>query len=225
MTMSQGPHGSHGGEVPTHPLEELWYLQGETEAQGPYQGYAIKEMIEAGSIGPASLVAKVGATQWTALGDLPAFASYLPAYERGPVQYAGFWMRLLAYVVDLILVYILSFVVGLVLGVIFLAAGTDNNSMAMQAVTFVVALGVGLFYYIYFPSGAWQATPGKRICGIHIIREDGRRVTAALALGRYLAYIISAIPLGIGFIMVAFTDQKKGLHDMICGTRVMYGKL
>jgi uncharacterized RDD family membrane protein YckC len=112
-----------------------------------------------------------------------------------------------------------------VLGVIFLAAGTDNNSMAMQVVTFLVALGVGLFYYIYFPSGAWQATPGKRICGIHIIREDGRRVTAALALGRYLAYIISAIPLGIGFIMVAFTDQKKGLHDMICGTRVMYGKL
>lgn len=223
--MSQGPYGSQGGDVPTHPLDELWYLHGETGAQGPYQGYAIKEMIEAGSIEPASLVAKVGATQWTALADVPVFASYLPARERGAVEYAGFWMRLLAYVVDVILVYILSFVAGFVLGVIFLAAGADSNSTVTQAVIFLVAVGIALFYYIYFPSGAWQATPGKRICGIHIIREDGKRVTGPLALGRYLAYIISALPLGIGFIMVAFTDQKRGLHDMICGTRVVYGKL
>jgi uncharacterized RDD family membrane protein YckC len=225
MTMSQGPWGSDGGEVPTHPLDELWYLQGEAEAQGPYKGHVLKEMIEAGSIGAASLVAKVGATQWTAVADVPAFAACLPAGGRAPLKFAGFWMRLLAYVIDVILVYILSFVAGLVLGVVFIAAGVDGSSSAMQAIIVLVAIAVALFYYIYFLSGSWQATPGKRICGIHIIRVDGRRVTGPLALGRYLSYLISSLPLGIGFLMVAFTEQKKGLHDIICGTRVVYGKL
>jgi len=108
---------------------------------------------------------------------------------------------------------------------IFFAGLADIDSGAMQPAIVLFSLGATLFYYIYFPSGRWQATPGKRICGIHIIREDGRRVTGLLALGRYLSYLISLLPLGTGFLMVAFTEQKQGLHDMICGTRVAYGKL
>jgi hypothetical protein len=92
--MSQGPWSSDGGEVPMHPLDELWYLQdeGEVEAQGPFKGRVLKEMIQAGSIGAASLVAKVGATQWTAIADVPAFADHLLARGRVPLKYAGFWI-------------------------------------------------------------------------------------------------------------------------------------
>jgi uncharacterized RDD family membrane protein YckC len=89
----------------------------------------------------------------------------------------------------------------------------------------LIGLGVWLFYFIYFPSGSWQATPGKRIVGIHLIREDGGRVTGLLALGRSLSYVISAIPLYIGFFMIGWNKEKKGLHDIICHTRVIYGKL
>jgi uncharacterized RDD family membrane protein YckC len=224
--MSQGPFGSdrYGEVPPSHPLDDLWYLQGETEALGPYKGHAIKAMIDAGSVGAGFLVAKVGASQWSVVADVPAFAVYLPGRERAPLKYAGFW-RVLAYLVDVVLVYILATVADVIPVVIFFAGLADIDSGAMQPTIVLVSLAAALFYYIYFPSGSWQATPGKRICGIYIIRQDGRRVSGPLALGRYLSYLISSLPLGVGFFMIGWTDQKKGLHDMICGTRVVYGKL
>ena len=47
----------------------------------------------------------------------------------------------------------------------------------------------------------------------------------AVALGRYLAYIISSLPFFIGFMVIGWNEEKKGFHDMICKTRVIYGKL
>ncbi len=228
--MSQGPSSyGQGGATPSHPLDELWYLQGETEVQGPYQGHAIKAMIESGSVRADSLVAKVGASEWSAVGDIPAFAAYA-AGMRGPVHYAGFWIRLVAYVIDAILVYIMALIGGLIVGFIIGVAasgahGDEGFRMLVQLAGALVGLGVGLFYFIYFPSGSWQATPGKRIVGIHLIREDGGRVSGLLALGRYLSYLISSLIVGIGFFMIGWNKEKKGLHDIICGTRVIYGKL
>ncbi len=224
--MSHGPFG--GGEAPAHPLDELWYLQGEAESQGPYKGYAIKEMIESGAVGPASLVAKVGATQWSTVADVPAFAAYVPTRRRA-VRYAGFWIRVLACVIDAVLIYVVIGVLAVIAAVMLggVGAGRPPEETATTAgwVFILISLAITLFYYIYFPSGRWQATPGKRICGIHIIRTSGKRVTRALALGRLLAYYISAVPLYVGFLIVAFTDEKKGLHDMVCDTRVVYGRL
>jgi uncharacterized RDD family membrane protein YckC len=183
-------------------------------------------MVEAGSVGVASLVAKVGAAQWTAIADVPAFAAYLPAGGRTPLKYAGFWIRLLAFMIDVVLVYILTAVADVIPAIIFFAGLADIDSGAMRPAIALVSLGVTLFYYAFFPSGKWQATPGKRICGVHIIREDRRRrLTGPLALGRYLAYVISGFPLGLGFFMIGWTHENTGLHDMICGTRVVYGKL
>jgi uncharacterized RDD family membrane protein YckC len=213
--MSQGPYGYGGGEVPAHPFDELWYLQGEAEAQGPYKGHALKDMIEAGSIGAGSLVAKVGATQWTSIAEVPAFAAYLRGAGRGAVKFAGFWIRLLAYVIDAIILNLLALLPTMLVQMV------TQSEYAGLPIGIIFALA----YFGGFTSGGWQATPGKRICGIHVIREDGGRVSLALGLGRYLAYFISSLPLAVGFMMIGWTQQKQGLHDMICGTRVVYGKL
>jgi uncharacterized RDD family membrane protein YckC len=189
-------------------------------------------MIDAGSVGPGSLVAKVGASQWSAVADVPAFAVYLRGLQSGPLKYAGFWIRLLAFVIDWLLLNIIAFVAAAIIGfIIGFAAGASGGGTGsdfdtlMRVIGALVGLAAALFYYIYFPAGSWQATPGKRICGIYIIRQNGRRVSGPLALGRYLSYLISSLPVGLGFLMIGWTDQKKGLHDMICGTRVVYGKL
>jgi uncharacterized RDD family membrane protein YckC len=224
MTMSQDSSSAVLGGAARHPFDEMWYLQGEAEALGPYQGHALRAMLESGSIRPDSLVAKVGASQWTAIGNIPAFAAYVPAAARAAVHYAGFWIRLLAFAIDMALMYALTFVVGLIVGFIGLAAGAGGG-VGVQVAAGLIGLAIVLFYFIYFPSGSWQATPGKRILGLHIIREDGQPVTAGLALGRYLSYIVSSLPLYIGFFMIGWNSEKKGLHDMICGTRVVYGKL
>jgi uncharacterized RDD family membrane protein YckC len=229
--MSQGPSG-RDSQVPPNALDELWYVLGDdARVLGPCDGRAVIAMIEAGSIGPASLVAKVGATAWGSLADTPAFALYLRDSGRAAVKYAGFWIRLGAYLIDFVILNILAGVAGAIIGVVLVLSGNidaDAGSGAdpvTRALPAVVGLGLGLLYYIFFPSGAWQATPGKRICGIHIIRADGGRVTGLLGLGRYLAYIVSGLPLGLGFLMIGWNEEKKGLHDMMCGTRVVYGKL
>jgi uncharacterized RDD family membrane protein YckC len=259
--MSQGSSGfgPDGAAAPVHPLEEMWYLQGETEAQGPYKGYDIKSMVEAGSVGAASLVAPVGATQWIKVAAIPAFASALPLEL---VRYAGFWIRLTAALADGIVVGLLSLLVGLVAVVIIGAAAigmkagvpdstlggaietaldavvastgvlgnaaasnidAQQQALALQLLFGIVRFVVGLFYYTIFVGSPWQATLGKRICGLCVIRaKTGGRVSYLRALGRYLSYALSALPLFVGFILIGVTDQKRGLHDMICGTRVVY---
>jgi uncharacterized RDD family membrane protein YckC len=65
------------------------------------------------------------------------------------------------------------------------------------------------------------ATPGKMALGMKVVRPDGSRVDLGRAVGRYFAKLLSMLILGIGYIMVAFDSEKRGLHDMICDTRVV----
>ena len=146
------------------------------------------------------------------------------------VHYAGFWIRVVAYLVDGVLQ---SIMIGAVVAVVGLAYGhsigdlpdeEDVPASLLLAMT-IAYLAILLGYQAIFVGGRWQATPGKLVCGIHIIRTDGRKIGAGLAIGRCLATFLSSAIMNIGFIMIAFTDQKKGLHDLICDTRVIYGRV
>jgi uncharacterized RDD family membrane protein YckC len=227
----------------------MWYVLVDNRALGPHTGHDVKAMIERGTIGPQTSVAKVGSQQWTPIGDVPAFAPLLarggaaPGGAAGPprqappaasyahglqtAHFAGFWIRTGAYLIDSIVQYVIIIVVSLVIGVIVgLAArsGSDQTKSVAEGLAILAELVIVLAYQAIFVSGSWQATPGKRLCGIHIIRVDGRKIGVGLALGRYLAMLVSALPFYIGFMMAGWTDQKKALHDMICDTRVIYGR-
>jgi len=69
--------------------------------------------------------------------------------------------------------------------------------------------------------GKYGATLGKMACQLKVITADGGRVSYPRALGRYFAEILSSIILLIGYIMAAFDDEKRTLHDRICNTRVI----
>ena len=75
MAMSQGQSGAAADAVPANPLDQMWYVQGKAVAEGPYKGHVLADMIKAGAVGPAANIALVGATQWTALVNVPALAS------------------------------------------------------------------------------------------------------------------------------------------------------
>jgi hypothetical protein len=82
-------------------------------------------------------------------------------------------------------------------------------------ITGVAVVLIQLLYWPVLESSTHQATFGKRMLGIRVEHADGGRTTFLRALGRNLAKIISSIPMALGFVMVAFTDRKQGLHDMI----------
>lgn len=161
----------------------------------------------------------------------PAYSApgYAPAAAGIPgVRFAGFWIRFAAYIIDAVFVQVGAYALGMLVGLVMAQAVImSEQSMELtnvQVIAGLVGLAWAFGYYLVSQASSWQATPGKRILGLRVVREDGQRVGVGLALGRYLAYIVSGLILGIGFLMIGWTDQKKGLHDMICGTRVVYGR-
>jgi uncharacterized RDD family membrane protein YckC len=217
----------------------MWYVQGESAALGPYRGDAIAEMIGRSVISPRTQVAKVGWRQWTAVADVAVFKSFLvgrgaPAESAvnaplAQVRYAGFWIRLGAFALDYLIVLILFVLAALLAcGAVFVISGSARAAtepmLTLSGLSGAAGFCLGLFYYVYFPRSPWQATPGKRLCGIYITRTDGGAINGWLALGRTVAATLSLIPLCIGFFMVGWTRQKTALHDLVCRTRVVYGR-
>jgi uncharacterized RDD family membrane protein YckC len=124
-------------------------------------------------------------------------------YAAGVSPYAGFWVRVGAYLIDGLIVCIPALILFFIpiLGII------------------ADIVGVWLYFALQ-ESSAHQATVGKRAMGIYVTDLYGRRISFGQATGRYFSKILSGLILDIGYIMVAFTEKKQGLHDMIAGTLV-----
>jgi uncharacterized RDD family membrane protein YckC len=225
-------------------LEQLFYLHDGSGIIGPIKGSKLKEMIENGVVARISNVNLVGAPDWVPIENTGFAASFTTLAEaassvpfagakarevRSDVKFAGFWIRLGAYAIDYALTVLLVGLAGALFAVVAVSifgsaeseAFLNNNTLAVN----IIGTAIALAYYAYFSAGPWQATPGKRICGIYVVRTNGQRVDAPFAILRNFAYLLSTLPLFLGFLMIFWTDEHKALHDMICGTRVVYGKL
>lgn len=141
-------------------------------------------------------------------------------------HYAGFWFRVIAAIVDVIICQIAVIIIVLPLG---FALGLSMSGTSTQTEIEAVGSGLGtilgiLIQWLYFTaqeSSAWQATLGKKMLGIKVTDMNGERIGFGKANARYWSKILSALILFIGYFMVAFTEKKQGLHDMIAGTLVM----
>lgn len=147
---------------------------------------------------------------------------------RGAFRYAGFWIRFAARLLD-----------GIVLGIAGIPLNVLQSSMLGQPMFsletpeidlryILIVIGFTLLsvvmavtYEVFFIC-RYAATPGKMVLGLRILRSDGAPVSFWRAVGRYFAAWLSMLTLYIGFIMAAFDDQKRTLHDHICDTRVVY---
>lgn len=214
-------------------LEELYFVDDGRGAIGPILGEKLKELIENGAVSRRSSLNRVGAPNWTPILETEPFGRFFPPERRGAAparyQFAGFWIRLAAYAIDELLCLAAVFVVANVVVSISAALVGFETTKAYLAgheiVGDVIGLCIVLAYQGFFVSGAWQATPGKRICGLYVIRTDGARIDAAIAVLRYLCYFLSILPLGAGFAMIFWTHEHKALHDVVCATRVVHGRL
>lgn len=127
-----------------------------------------------------------------------------PGAVPGVLPYAGFWLRVGAYFVDLLVVIVPLIILSLIpiLGIL------------------LNIVGVWLYYALQ-ESSERQATIGKRALNIYVTDMNGQRLSFGNATGRYFAKILSGLILGIGYMMAGFTEKKQALHDMVAGTLVM----
>ena len=122
------------------------------------------------------------------------------------VEYAGFWIRFLAIIID-----------GVILGIVGGILSRLMTTTAYTAISWLVGAAYYVIFWVY-----WQGqTPGKRILNLRVVRADGAPVDWATAIIRYIGYIVSGFILLIGFIMAAFDDEKRALHDRLANTRVV----
>lgn len=126
------------------------------------------------------------------------------------MPYGGFWIRFLAYIIDGI---ILSVISSLLFGNTCEGAGYCtgyNNGEMIIPVAYLLAFWI------------WKgATPGKMICKLQIVNEKGGKITPKHAILRVLGYFVSFISLCIGFIWIGFDEKKQGWHDKIAKTYVI----
>ena len=153
-----------------------------------------------------------------------------PVWDARPADaasagYGGFWIRVVAYLIDGILLNIAFGVLSLVTGISMIPANFSTmdtaDAVASMGQAQLVSLVVTWLYFALMESSARGATVGKMAVGLRVVTDQGNQLSFLNATGRFFAKFLSALLLCIGFIMVAFTDRKRGLHDIIAGTLVI----
>jgi uncharacterized RDD family membrane protein YckC len=130
---------------------------------------------------------------------------------------AGFWIRVVAYIIDAVIVGVFNFVWTFI---VTLAAGGSITGLPAFLVFLVEALiGIGYFSYMWSTRGQ---TVGMMATSLRVTRSDGSPLTLGRAIGRAFALWLSFAIIFIGVIMVAFTERKRGLHDMLADTVVVH---
>ncbi|MDO4260997.1 MAG: RDD family protein [Eubacteriales bacterium] len=144
------------------------------------------------------------------------------------VVFAGFWVRLAAFLIDSLLVSALLLFARLFLFLLSLFPAGDllNGHLLFQySLSDMVLYGCGALYYILFTYFT-GVTPGKRLLNLRVVTAGGGRELSLLCVvyretvGRFL----SGFLLGIGYLMAGIDREKRALHDMLADTRVVYEK-
>ncbi|HEY5972883.1 MAG TPA: RDD family protein [Pseudoxanthomonas sp.] len=152
--------------------------------------------------------------------SLAPLRTYSARVRDEDVVYAGFWKRAAAVIVDSIIIGIAGGLGGEALGTL-LGDLTGGGELAVVLLTMLITFILQACYFAFFHSAFSLATPGKMIVGIKVVRGNGEPISFWRGVARYFATIPSTLILCIGYLMAAFTDRKRALHDMICDTVVV----
>jgi len=237
---------------------EIW-IGRDGQRHGPYKEEDVRQWLRSGQLAAEDLGWYEGLADWQPLSVLfrdalpatpPPLASGAgagaatvppPTTTAALEDDAGFWKRLVAYIIDAIVLYIPQMLIMNAFGneaaqarleQALLSAGTDANVMLAAYGQYYEAMRTGvavsaILVWLYFAiceSSAWQATVGKLAMGIRVTDLAGGRISFWRALGRYAAKLISWMILGVGFLMIGWTRRKQGLHDLIANTLVLNGR-
>lgn len=153
------------------------------------------------------------------------------------LPYAGRHERMFANFIDSFLLLIPSGLIASLMSRLDTAGEVVVNPASLLFVFMLTAA-----YYTLFTAGKWQATPGKRVMRMKVVRVDGRPMTERDALERFIAYSLPTLPVYTSFISeglatvlvtglsiawfwpILSRPDRAGIHDQICGTRVVVGR-
>jgi len=141
--------------------------------------------------------------------------------DTNELEYVGFWARVGATLIDTVLVVIVCWpLMTMIYGWDYWSSESLVQGPADLVINWVLPAIAVVLFWVYR-----QATPGKIAIGARIVdAETGGRPSRGQLIGRYFAYYVSAIPLFLGMVWVAFDPRKQGWHDKLAGTVVVRAK-
>lgn len=217
-------------------MEKNWYYLDPTKPQGeqrigPMEKTQIEELLQAGSLTLQHLVWNPDHITWLPLGDvLPQRSpekqnqsSQDESLELPPVEVqateerAGLGVRIAATLIDILILFALNGVLLYVYTHFFgVPVHVYEESLALRIPSFLLEMA----FQVYF-LGTAGATPGKKIMGLQVVREDGSPLDFSKGFELYWAYLLTALTLGIGFLILLGDPQKRALQDRLTKTKVL----
>lgn len=222
-----------------------WYYAVGQQQQGPVTEQQLQALAKDRVITGDTLVWREGLTGWQAwrtvggpampMPPVPAAATAAaaPIPSAQPIrsattefEYAGFWIRFCAKLID-------GFIVGIPIGLLILlavvvagggVAARGPDALMLMPLFHIaiqlVATGLSVLYNAVLV-GCWGTTLGKKACGLKVVKADGSKPSFGRACGRAFAEIVSGMVCYIGYLIAGFDEQKRALHDHMCETRVV----
>lgn len=133
-------------------------------------------------------------------------------------EYAGFWIRFAAALIDTIVVIIVFLVpLTFIYGTEYWSGDKFYHGFWDIFLSYVAPFLATIWFWIKF-----FGTPGKMVLGLKLVdAKTGNRLSIGQSVGRYFAYILAAIPLLLGYIWIGIDKKKQGWHDKLAGTVVI----
>jgi len=186
------------------------------EARSTYKFCPVCGKVGVGPSRPGQQVPPVMAPPLPISGTIssPPPSPQAPPVNVGSMQYAGFWRRAAAFLLDGLFINLLA--IPLVALSYFL-----ESEVHVLLLNIPVLILVWL-YHALLESGPHQATWGKRIMSLVVSDMQGQRPSFGRTSGRFFSSILSILILYLGYFMSLFTERRQTLHDKLAGTVVLY---
>ncbi len=225
-----------------------WFYSKDGQPAGPVGDAEFERLVASGTIRGTTLVWHSDLQDWKPYAEVRPAGAPPPLRESAPPRapiltrgsseledspraaghpgagfhYAGFWIRVVASLFDSLILLPLFSVIYLGFFVEFPEFLSDHPEGGHVRLLFqLVVVVLGATYETLFV-GRFAATPGKMICNLRTIHSDGAKISYGRSLARYFCKGFSGAFFLLGYLVVAFTPQKCGLHDYICDTRVIH---
>lgn len=205
---------------------EIYVVQNDEES-GPYDLDEIHRLFSVAAIHPNDLAWHVGLQDWQPLHTIAGVQ--LPRDHHGVVRppplpkaevvYVGFWRRCGANLIDGILmnIIVLPILYSIYGPAIFAEDAPLLFGPADVILRYILPIVLVVLFWVH-----WQATPGKMLVSAKIVdAKTFKKAPPSRLILRYFAYILSALPLCLGFFWIAFDSRKQGWHDKLAGTVVV----
>ncbi len=217
-------------------MEKNWYYLDPTKPQGeqrigPLEKVQMEELLQAGSLTLQHLVWNPDHITWLPLGDVlpqrspekqnldnPDEAIELPMVEvQATEERAGLGVRITATLIDILILFGLNAILLYLYTHFFgVPLHVYEESLALRIPGFLLEMA----FQVYF-LGSAGATPGKKVMGLRVVREDGTALDYSKGFELYWAYLLTALTLGIGFFLLLGDPQKRALQDRVTKTKVL----